>query len=61
MEKERSEIKVEGMSDYIIKEKLNILKYILIRWNKDVFGWYDLKVENGWKTSIKWTNFYLVV
>lgn len=40
-------MKVEGNSDYVIKEKLKILKVSLRRWNKKVFGWYDLKVEEG--------------
>lgn len=42
-------MKVEGRSDYIIKEKLKILKVSLRRWNKKVFGLYDLKVEEGVK------------
>ncbi|KAI5397407.1 hypothetical protein KIW84_063282 [Lathyrus oleraceus] len=46
-DKEWNGMKVEGNSDYVIKEKLKILKVSLRRWNKEVFGWYDLKVEEG--------------
>ncbi|KAI5403879.1 hypothetical protein KIW84_051139 [Lathyrus oleraceus] len=35
------------MGDFVIKEKLKILKVSLKRWNKEVFGWYNLKVDEG--------------
>ncbi|CAK8574714.1 unnamed protein product [Lathyrus sativus] len=47
VEKEWNNIKLEGRSNFIIKEKLKILKFSLKSWNKEVFGWYDLKVEEG--------------
>lgn len=45
MENEWSDIKVEGRGDYVLKEKLKMLRNILTRWKKEVFGWIELKIE----------------
>lgn len=44
VEKELKELRVEGISDFFIKEKIKLLKGSLKMWNKDVFGWFVLKV-----------------
>ncbi|XP_058746335.1 uncharacterized protein LOC131619230 [Vicia villosa] len=36
---------VNGIKDFILSEKLKSLKTSLRIWNKEVFGWIDLKVE----------------
>lgn len=45
MENEWSDIKFEGRGDYVLKEKLKMLRNILTRWKKEVFGWIELKIE----------------
>lgn len=55
MEKEWSEIKVVGRSGYVIKEKLKMLKERLKSWNKQVFWWINLKVDE-WVEEIKEVN-----
>ncbi|KAI5414676.1 hypothetical protein KIW84_040231 [Lathyrus oleraceus] len=47
VEFEWKNINFEGMSDFIIKEKFKLLKASLKKWNKEVFGWHDLKVKEG--------------
>lgn len=36
---------VNGRGDYVIKEKLKLLKGRLRWWNKEVFGYKDLQIE----------------
>lgn len=55
VEKEWSEIKVVGRSGYVIKEKFKMLKERLKSWNKQVFEWIDLKVDE-WVEEIKEVN-----
>lgn len=40
---------MERRSDFVIKEKMKLLKDSLKRWNKNVFGWNDLKIREGVK------------
>lgn len=47
MEVEWKNLIVKGMSDFLIKEKFKLLKDRLKKWNKKVFGWHNLKVEEG--------------
>ncbi|XP_058783622.1 uncharacterized protein LOC131658332 [Vicia villosa] len=44
--------KVEGRGDFVLKEKLHLLKERLKWWNKVVFGIIDLEVEEGVKDII---------
>ncbi|XP_058766452.1 uncharacterized protein LOC131640058 [Vicia villosa] len=45
VEKEWKSIDVEGRGDFVLKEKLRILKDKLKVWNKEVFGKIDLELE----------------
>lgn len=45
--KEWKSLKVEGRSDYVIKEKHKQLKGSLGRWNTEVFGRLNLEVQEG--------------
>lgn len=56
VDKEWKEIKVEERSDNVIKEKFKNLKDRLRRWNKETFGWIDLKVDEGVKVINKEEN-----
>lgn len=56
VEREWKEIKVEERSDNVIKEKFKNLKDRLRRWNKETFGWIDLKVDEGVKVINKEDN-----
>ncbi|XP_058763936.1 uncharacterized protein LOC131637356 [Vicia villosa] len=47
VEREWRSIKVEGMSDFILKEKLRILKSSLRTWNVDHFAKIDLDIKEG--------------
>ncbi|XP_058746783.1 uncharacterized protein LOC131619733 [Vicia villosa] len=47
IEKEWKEMKVRGRGDFVLKEKIRLLKERLRWWNKSVFGKYDLEVEEG--------------
>ncbi|XP_058776291.1 uncharacterized protein LOC131650607 [Vicia villosa] len=47
VEKEWKSLKVEGRGDFVIKEKLRLLKDKLRSWNKEVFGKIDLEMEEG--------------
>ncbi|XP_058776524.1 uncharacterized protein LOC131650829 [Vicia villosa] len=47
VEKEWKSLKVEGRGDFVLKEKLRLLKDKLRIWNKDVFGRIDLEMEDG--------------
>ncbi|XP_058767480.1 uncharacterized protein LOC131641192 [Vicia villosa] len=47
MKKEWEGLKVEGMADFVLKEKLRLLKVKLNWWNKEVFGRINLEVEEG--------------
>ncbi|XP_058767944.1 uncharacterized protein LOC131641660 [Vicia villosa] len=47
VKKEWEGLKVEGRGDFVLKEKLRLLKGKLIWWNKKVFGKIDLEVEEG--------------
>lgn len=39
-------LRVEGKKTFVVKEKLKLLKKEIIRWNKEVYGWLDLNIEN---------------
>lgn len=41
--------KVEGRGDFVLKEKLRLLKLSLKRWSVEVFGWIDLKMNKTLK------------
>ncbi|XP_058785957.1 uncharacterized protein LOC131660684 [Vicia villosa] len=47
IEKEWKSLHIEGRGDFILKEKLRLLKDKLRRWNEEVFGRIDLEVEQG--------------
>ncbi|XP_058783451.1 uncharacterized protein LOC131658138 [Vicia villosa] len=47
VEKEWKSMKVGGRGDFILKEKLRLLKDKLRRWNKEVFGKIELDMEDG--------------
>ncbi|XP_058783292.1 uncharacterized protein LOC131657968 [Vicia villosa] len=47
VEKKWREIKVEGRGDFVLKEKLCVLKDCLKWWNTAIFGKFDLDVENN--------------
>ncbi|XP_058741420.1 uncharacterized protein LOC131613797 [Vicia villosa] len=47
VEKEWKDIKVDERGDFILKEKLRILKGRLRWWNKMVFGKIDLEINEG--------------
>ncbi|XP_058783382.1 uncharacterized protein LOC131658063 [Vicia villosa] len=46
VENEWKSLKVEGRGDYVLKEKLRLLKDKLRSWNKDVFGRIELEMED---------------
>lgn len=52
MEEEWNAIRIDGRKTFIMKEKLKQLKYKLKWWNKEVFRWIDLKVEEDVKDLI---------
>ncbi|XP_058781622.1 uncharacterized protein LOC131655832 [Vicia villosa] len=47
MEKEWKGLKVEGRGDFVLKEKLRLLKDKLKKWNIEVFGRIELDMEEG--------------
>ncbi|XP_058763563.1 uncharacterized protein LOC131637014 [Vicia villosa] len=47
VEGEWKSLKVEGRADFILKEKLRLLKDKLKKWNKEVFGKIDLEIDKG--------------
>ncbi|XP_058787450.1 uncharacterized protein LOC131661827 [Vicia villosa] len=47
VKKEWEDLKVEGRGDFVLKEKLRLLKGRLNWWNKEVFGRIDLEIEEG--------------
>ncbi|XP_058775098.1 uncharacterized protein LOC131649352 [Vicia villosa] len=47
VEKEWKNLVVHGRGDFILKEKLRLIKYKNKKWNKDVFGKIDLETEEG--------------
>lgn len=46
MFEEWNKIQIDGRKTFVIKEKLKILRERLKWWNKEVFGWIDLNIEN---------------
>lgn len=44
MSREWSKLSVKGKGDYVLCEKLKRLKGSLKVWNKEVYGWLDLKI-----------------
>lgn len=38
---------IKGKQAYVMKEKLKLLRNILRIWNKETFGWLDLKVKEA--------------
>lgn len=47
VEQEWNKLIVRGRGDFVLKEKLRLLKDKLKIWNKEVFGKYDLEVTEG--------------
>ncbi|XP_058741126.1 uncharacterized protein LOC131613476 [Vicia villosa] len=47
IESEWNKLKVVGRSDFVLKEKLRLLKYSLRKWNVNVFGKVDLEIKEG--------------
>lgn len=56
---EWDKLKAEGRGDFILKEKLRLLKTSLRRWNKEVFGRIDLNIREGSTLSTKLMRFWL--
>lgn len=52
-------MRVEGRNDFVIKEKFNILKGSLRKWNLEFFGKVNLEVEEN-KPEINTLNILLV-
>lgn len=52
--KKWNNFKVDGRGDYVFKEKLRLLKENLRVWNREVFGVYDLEVEEGVRDLSRW-------
>ncbi|XP_058753205.1 uncharacterized protein LOC131626408 [Vicia villosa] len=46
VEKEWKRFRVEGRGDYVLKQKLYLLKGSLKRWNKEVFSRLDLEIQD---------------
>lgn len=40
-------MKIEGKQAYVLKEKFKSLRNSLRKWNKEIFGWLDLKVNEA--------------
>lgn len=49
VESEWNNLKVSGRSDYVLKKKFCLLKFSLRRWNKNIFGRFDLEIKEGIK------------
>ncbi|XP_058768559.1 uncharacterized protein LOC131642300 [Vicia villosa] len=49
VEKEWNSLDVKGRGDYCLVEKLKALKFKMSLWNKEVFGWIDLNIEEAEK------------
>ncbi|XP_058780621.1 uncharacterized protein LOC131654295 [Vicia villosa] len=49
VEEEWRKLRVEGRGDFILKEKLRMLKEKLRWWNREVFGRIDMVIEEGKK------------
>ncbi|XP_058757308.1 uncharacterized protein LOC131630545 [Vicia villosa] len=49
LEKEWKELEVHGRGDFVLKEKLRLLKSKLRWWNTNVFGKIDMELEEGVK------------
>ncbi|XP_058783264.1 uncharacterized protein LOC131657935 [Vicia villosa] len=47
VEEEWKSMKIEGRGDFVLKEKLRLLKDKLKWWNKEVFGRIELEMEDG--------------
>ncbi|XP_058744347.1 uncharacterized protein LOC131616936 [Vicia villosa] len=47
VKKEWLALKLNGRGDFVLKEKLRLIKDRLTWWNKNIFGKYDLEVEEG--------------
>lgn len=47
MEKEWKDLVMEWRDDYVLKENLRLLKERLKWWNLNIFGKYDLAVDEG--------------
>ncbi|XP_058776661.1 uncharacterized protein LOC131650982 [Vicia villosa] len=43
-----------GRGDYVLYAKLKALKEKLQVWNREVFVWIDLKMEEGWRLLMSW-------
>lgn len=46
MEKTWKSFDVSGNCAYVLKEKFKLLNQRLKWWNKEVFGWIDVKINN---------------
>ncbi|XP_058768748.1 uncharacterized protein LOC131642530 [Vicia villosa] len=49
MEKEWNSLEVKGRGDFCLVEKLKALKSKISLWNKEVFGWIDINIEEAEK------------
>ncbi|XP_058760823.1 uncharacterized protein LOC131634151 [Vicia villosa] len=49
VEEEWKKIVVKGRGDYCLVEKLKALKGKIVKWNKEIYGWIDLNIEEAEK------------
>ncbi|XP_058784197.1 uncharacterized protein LOC131658967 [Vicia villosa] len=54
VKKEWDDIKFQGRGDYVLKEKLRLIKERLRWWEKNIFGKIDLEIEENVKELNKW-------
>lgn len=47
IEKEWENLRIKGRSDFVLKEKLKLLKISLRRWDLEVFGRVNLLVDDN--------------
>lgn len=47
VEESCKKMRIEGKHAYVLKEKMKLFRNTLRTWNKEVFGWLDLKVEEA--------------
>ncbi|XP_058726320.1 uncharacterized protein LOC131597653 [Vicia villosa] len=59
VEEEWNKIVIKGRGDFCLVEKLKTLKNRLTWWNKNVFGWIDLKINNDGKELYSLENVFV--
>lgn len=49
VEEEWNKIHVKGRGDYVLIEKLKVLKGRISEWNREVYGWLNLNINKACK------------